>query len=162
MFGPLNICVPYSEYSTFRRDRMINGSGRWFHFENDTELVFGSFYYKPFADLSYFEYKACGVCYSLSTGSRIVVRLVLSESRWFLSIPSFAISCQPWNFKTFLQLYCNAKKRKKTWRKTWPKLLPVHFAMLFVHSYRMYDVLKSSLKQNVSWTRGDSYFNPWL
>ena len=28
---------------------MINGSGRCFHFENDTELVFGSFYYKPFA-----------------------------------------------------------------------------------------------------------------
>ena len=24
MFGPLNICVPYSEYSTFRRDRMEN------------------------------------------------------------------------------------------------------------------------------------------
>ena len=107
LFGSLNICIPYTEYSTFCRDRMenvvaddftlrmiftgINGIGLCQFLlqaicRRRISLIFfnlllhgvSSHWRKYVVDISYFQYTACGVCYSLSTGSR--VRFVFSES----------------------------------------------------------------------------------
>ena len=95
-------------------------------------------------------YTVCGVFYSPSTGTKSYC-IPLSTFR------GFAICWQQWNFNT--TLYSTAKRKRERMKEE--RLIACAFCNVFIYiflymrSYRTCELLKSSMKQHVSWTPGD-------